>query len=106
MFDCAFLIDTAVQYDKDGQPLKDSYGVDIPPKESLFEIPVEVKSRGQNEFYKANAAGLRDGLTLVTDMGNYTGQQYVVYRGKRYKIYRTFMKNNSIELYIEERSGV
>lgn len=106
MFDIATLIETKVQYDENGQPATDEYGVDLPPCETSFEIPVEVKSCSQNEFYKAGAAGIRLSMVLITDKGNYNGQKYIIYRGSKYKVHRTFIKNNRIELYIEERAGV
>lgn len=107
MYDTAKLIKPTYQTDENGGRMTDDYGIELPPIKSYCEIPVEVASCGQSEFFEANQSGFRPDMKLLTFCGNYSGQELAEYNGKVYKIYRTYLNGNgNIELYLTERVGV
>ena len=101
----ARLITLTQQTDDEGNILTDDDGIDLPPVTSKrVEIPVEVVSYGQSEFFKSGQEGFRPDMKLITFKGNYNGEEYAEVDGIMYKIYRSFFKNyDNIELYLTKR---
>lgn len=66
----------------------------------------EMKSVYQNEFYKAEQAGIRPQGILVVSAFDYDGQAKLKIGTKTFTIYRTFeVGTDRIELYYGERVG-
>lgn len=81
--------------------VQDDFGVFSKKETTTQTIGVEVVSVSQSEFYKAGAERFRPDFKVKTFIGNYNGEEEAVFRGKRYKIYRTFFKDSDvIELYL------
>lgn len=79
------------------------------------QIFVEEESVGQKEFFQASQAGLRVSFVLKTFEHNYKGEELLEYRGKQYRVYRSYtnnkqttleraMRGEKIRLYCEERA--
>ena len=78
---------------------QDSIGNSI-KTETSTTIFVDEYSIGAKEFYSAAQSGFRPDILLKTFVGNYNNQTLVDYKGKRYTIYRTFIKGDVIEMYL------
>ena len=66
----------------------------------------EMKSVYQNEFYKAEQAGIRPQGILVVSAFDYGGEAKLKIGSKTFTIYRTFeVGTDRIELYYGERVG-
>lgn len=87
---------------------EDDIGQQVLDSEMCTDIFVMEKSLSKSEFFEAGQAGLNAELVLITPCVNYEGQQYVLYNGKEYGIYRTYRADDSdvIELYLEQKAGV
>lgn len=76
----------------------DEYG-DPCTREEKREVFAEVRSIGQSEFYQASATGLMPEVKFgLADYFDYAGEQLVEHEGVRYRVLRTYRKNNSMEL--------
>lgn len=85
---------------------KDKYGMEV-RTESARNVFVNVQSVSRQEFFSAGQAGMQPQLVFVMFQYDYEDERIVEYKGKRYSVYRTYMrKDDNIELYVEERSGV
>lgn len=70
------------------------------------EIFVEVGSVGMSETYEARSVGLSPELRfLVRVAEDYEDERRLRYRGVDYKIVRTYMTGDGIELYAERVTG-
>lgn len=77
---------------------------------SSVDVPVsrigKQKSIYQNEFYKADQAGIRPQGVIEMSSFDYDGQAFLMIGTQKYTIYRTFMVGTDrIELYYGERVG-
>ena len=64
-----------------------------------------VRSVGMNEAYQALANGLQPQFVFsLSEYADYEGEKQCVYHGVRYRIIRTYRKNQGIELTVEEVS--
>lgn len=76
-----------------------------PTAHGVFEVPdniqnevfAEVMSASQNEFYKARENGLEPELVFkLTDYGDYNGEKILVYDEKRWRVIRTYIKEEAL----------
>ncbi|WP_370014316.1 phage head closure protein [Paraclostridium bifermentans] len=75
---------------------------DIIPSKEYTEIFAERKSITQNEFYQAQASGLKPAMKFEINAFEYNDETHVRYEGKEYKIMRTYQKNiEKIEITLE-----
>ena len=67
-----------------------------------------ISSVNRAEWYSAGQEGRKPELVFTTPIVNYSGQPEAEYRGKRYSIYRTYLRHDSdeMELYLERKAGV
>lgn len=56
------------------------------------------KSIGQSEFYQAESAGLKPEIKLETKLVDLSNVTHVKYKERRYKILRTFKKEDIVEI--------
>ena len=86
---------------------KDNTGQTIPNEcPDTTELIGELKSVYQNEFYKAEQAGIRPQGVFVISSFDYNGQDSLIIGSKSYAIYRTFeVGTDKIELYFGDRVG-
>ena len=96
--DVVTLIDVTYTEDAIGQRV---------PTETYTEIFAEIRSVTQNEWFNAGKIGLKPSFTVVTPFMNYDGQKELLYKGRRYTIYRSFLREavDTVELYCEEKVG-
>ena len=85
---------------------QDEYGVWRVKSETTKQIYCQVESIRQSEFFEAGRNGLNPELRFVVFFGDYNNEPIVIYKNKRYSIYRTFLrKNDRLELYVERKGG-
>lgn len=84
---------------------EDIYGNQV-VNETKTEVYCEVMSVSASEFFNAGESGHRPALRFDVFHGDYDGQQRCEYDGRKYYIYRTFLRGDVMELYTEERVGV
>ena len=74
-----------------------AHGVFDAPDNVENEVFAEVMSASQNEFYKARENGLAPELVFrLTDYEDYDGQKVFVYDEERWRVIRTFIKEESL----------
>ena len=83
----------------------DKYGNEV-ATETQTEVFCEVNSITQNEFFAAGKEGFRPSFRFDVFFGDYNDEQILEYDGKRYFIYRTYRRDDTMELYTEMRVGV
>ena len=83
---------------------KDEYGIQQLTPTSR-EILCEVSSIGSQEWSNGRRLGLNAQYQFKVFFADYQNEEVVEYRGKNYSIYRTFIKGDYIELYVEMKKG-
>lgn len=83
---------------------QDAYGVN---HETATErkIFVQVQSVTGSEWFEGGRNGLNPELRFTTNQWDYDGEEELKYNGNYYRIYRTYLNNDRIELYCERRKG-
>lgn len=75
---------------------------DIITEDTLKQVFANKKSVRQNEFYQAQAAGLKPELMFEIRYIDYGEEKKIVYNNKSYNVIRTYTKNQeTIELICE-----
>ena len=87
--DCGMLLEEITTLDSMNRP-KISY------KETPFYC--NEKSIGQTEFYQSSSAGLKPEIKLEAKLVDLSKITHIKYKGKIYKILRTFKKEDLIEI--------
>lgn len=66
----------------------------------------QVNSITRAEFFDAGRAGLNPSLMFSVFVEDYEDEDTLIYDGKAYAIYRTYLaKNDELELYAERKGG-
>ena len=79
-----------------------AHGVFDPPSETRNEVPCTVRSVGYNEFYTARSAGIEPSVVFVLALAeDYAGEKIVEWNGVRYRVVRTWMQGDGIEITCE-----
>lgn len=74
-----------------------AHGVFDVPDNIQNEVFAEVMSASQNEFYKARENGIEPELVFkLTDYGDYNGEKILVYDEKRFRVIRTYIKEEAL----------
>lgn len=83
---------------------KNDYGVDerLEIKRPVF---AQIKSVTQTEFFKAMQTNLQAEYVFCIFSGEYHNEEVAFYHGRKYAIYRVYVKGDTTELYVESRSG-
>lgn len=85
---------------------QNSFGGQV-PAEAKTAVWANIQSVTRAEWSEAGQAGLQPQMVAVTPLVNYHGEQIVeLQNGKRLFVYRTYVRDDEIELYLEERAGV
>lgn len=83
-----------------------SHGAFDAPAETLREVMCVVSSVGMTEMYTAMSQGLnpqyRFTLALAED---YENERKLIFHGERYRIIRTYLSGDGIELTAERETG-
>ncbi len=83
-------------------------GVFQTPTETPREVYCGVMSVGMKETYEAMASGYAPEIKLVlSDYTEYQGERTCIFEGVRYRILRTYIRNDyCIELVLEREEGL
>lgn len=85
---------------------RDANGVPI-ETESSRQIYCKVTSVSQSEFFGGGRNGLNPELKFQVFSGDYRDEPIVVFKGRRYAVYRTYLVpgTDRLELYTERKGG-
>lgn len=84
---------------------QDEYGV-WRTSETTKQIYCQVDSVTQSEFFEAGRNGLNPEFRFTVFFGDYSNEPIVIYKDKRYAVYRTYLtRNDRLELYVERKGG-
>lgn len=83
--------------------LPEEHGIFAAVTESQTMVYCSVKSVGMQEYYRAMENALHPTFVFVlADYGDYHGEKICVYNNTRYRIIRTYVTGQAIELTVEE----
>lgn len=83
-----------------------AHGMFDEPVTSGRQVFCEVTSVGMNEAYTAMSEGLHPTLRFKLRVAeDYADEGFLVYNGLNYRIVRTYMSGDGIELYAERVTG-
>ena len=75
--------------------------------ETSRDVFCKVKSAARAEFFAAGQSGFQPKYLFEVFPADYEGETVLDYHGKRYSIYRTYLKSADVlELYAERKLGV
>ena len=81
------------------------YGVPV-PKVTETDVYCQVDSATRSEVYEGGRNGLNPEYRFTMFGPDYNDQKTVIYKGRAYGIYRTFIgRDDTIELYVERKGG-
>lgn len=84
---------------------QDAYGV-WRETETGHDVFCQVDSVTRAEFFEGGRNGLNPEFRMTMFVGDYNDEKTLVYRGKSYAVYRTYLgRNDTIELYVERKGG-
>lgn len=87
------------------ETLKDDTGQRYKSEVQTDELLCELVDITRNEWSTANQAGYEAEYEVKLFFLDYAGQRTAIFHGKRHAIYRTFRKDDRIELYLGTRVG-
>lgn len=83
-----------------------AHGVFDAPTETAQKTYCTIRSVGMREFYEAKSAGLEpDVVFSLTDSDDYDGQKVVIWNGVRYRVVRTWLRGDGIDLTCERATN-
>ena len=78
------------------------HGVFEAPTETTRDVFCEVRSVGRNEVYQALAVGINVSIVFVLAIAeDYQNEKELIYNNVRYRIVRTYVSDDGIELTCE-----
>lgn len=84
---------------------QDDYGV-WRETETGHDVFCQVDSVTRAEFFEGGRSGLNPEFRMTMFFGDYNNEKTLIYKGKSYAVYRTYIgKNDTIELYVERKGG-
>lgn len=84
---------------------EDDYGV-ISTSQNTKQVFCNVSSVSSTEWFEGGRNGLNPKFRFTMFAHDYSGEEIVEYNGKRYSVYRTFLKDaDAIEIYVEKKKG-
>ena len=85
---------------------RDANGVPI-ETEASRQVYCKVTSVSQSEFFAGGRNGLNPEFKFQVFAGDYKDEPIVVYKGRRYAVYRTYLVpgTDRLELYTERKGG-
>lgn len=82
------------------------HGVFETPIEETRTVLCEVRSVTRNEVYQAMAVGVNASIVFVLAIAeDYNDEKELLYKGKRYRVIRTYVADDGIELTCEVLNG-
>lgn len=74
-------------------------------KETATEVWAQLRSVTRAEFQAAGAMGLKPSMLVVVHDADYQGETLVALGAERYTVYRTFLRGEDRELYVQAKGG-
>lgn len=98
MFDVCYFVKVNTEYDEIGQP--------IATEENIKRF-CEVGPITRAEWATAGQNGFKPSIRLTVNAFEYSGELDVIFKDKRYSVYRTYTEteSNKTELYLELKAG-
>lgn len=76
-------------------------------KETTRDVFCSVESVTRAEYFEGGRNGLNPEFRITMFAGDYAGEETLIYKGRAYGVYRTYLaKTDTIELYVERKGGV
>lgn len=86
--------------------VRNEYGI-LEKRTTSREVFAQVDSVTRTEFFEGGRNGLNPELQFRMFSGDYNDEKEIVYNGRHYGVYRTYMgRNDVIELYTERKGGL
>lgn len=83
----------------------DSIGQHI-PQETTRDVFCNVQSVSRAEYFAGGQAGLNPSYVATMFRYDYEGEEIAILDGKRYSVYRTYVRQDEqVELYLERKVG-
>ena len=73
--------------------------------ENSHHVYAKVDSVTSAEFFEGGRNGLNPSLRFLVFTGDYHGEQIVRHAGMRYGVYRTYVRGDTTEVYVERKGG-
>lgn len=74
---------------------------------STSDVFCNVQSVSQSEWFQGGQNGLKPELKVTMFAPDYSGQKEVEFKGIKYGVYRTYVRQDELlELYLERKTGV
>lgn len=84
---------------------QNAYGVWVESK-TTRDVFCQVNSVTGAEFFEGGRNGLNPEFRMTMFFADYNGERELLYKDKRYSVYRTYQgRNDTIELYVERKGG-
>lgn len=84
----------------------EAHGIFDTPEETKQKTFCTVRSVGMREFYEAKSAGLEPDIVFsLTDASDYGGEKIVLWNGDRYRVVRTWLQGDGIDLTCEKATN-
>ena len=84
---------------------KDEYGI-LRKTETQKKVFCNVRSVSQSEFFQGGQHGLHPEFKMTMFRHDYSGEETVLYKGRRYAVYRTYeTSTDELELYVQKEIG-
>ena len=81
-------------------------GVFSTTTESSTQVFCEVRSVNRNEAYQSMAIGMNTSIVFIlTCSEDYAGQKELIHNSVRYRVVRTFVSDDGIEIYCEVKNN-
>lgn len=79
-----------------------AHGVLDAPAEVLRMVYCKVRSVGMSEFYRAKESNIEPDIVFeLSDYTDYEGEKVLIYNNKRYRVVRTYIASQKIEITCE-----
>lgn len=83
---------------------QDAYGVSV-KRTTRRDVIADVQSVTGTEWFEGGRNGLNPQYRMRIHNSEYGGEEMCIYNGAVYSIYRTYMDNDILELYVEKKKG-
>lgn len=83
---------------------QDAYGVTTKTTNGRGVI-ANIDSVTGSEWFEGGRIGLNPQFRMRIHVSEYHGEEMCIYNGVLYSIYRTFIKGDTVELYVEKKKG-
>lgn len=85
---------------------QNQYGVWTDVEPTARDVFCQVASVTRQEFFEGGRNGLNPEFRFTMFFGDYNDERELIFKGRTYSVYRTYIgRNDTIELYVERKGG-